>query len=88
MLTPQDRLRAQLLRDGLGSPLSMSQVRELITHGHLPETVGGEQELALRTIRSLQEDGLVKIGDATDDDFLLRLTDSGQQLAKSMCLEP
>lgn len=122
MLTPQDRLRSQLLRDALADSLSMGHVTSLIAHDHLAETVSGQQELALLTIRSLLQDGLMEMGDATgeggtpvawdlsvdaamervhdryigryDDPpvgvftFWLRLTDSGKDLAKRMCLEP
>ena len=63
MVTPQDRLRNQLLRDALSNALPMGRVTSLIAHDHLTETVAGQQDLALRTIRSLLEDGLMEIGD-------------------------
>lgn len=67
MLTTQDRLRNQLLRDGLGDALAVDQVVSLISHDHLAETAPDQQELALQTIRSLLVDGLVDIGDSTDE---------------------
>jgi hypothetical protein len=67
VLTAQDRLRSQLLRDALGDALPMGHVTSLIAHDHLAETVPGQQELALRAIRSLLEDGLMEIGDSTGE---------------------
>ena len=64
-MTAQDELRAQLLADMLGDCVPMAHVESVITRGHLADTVADRHELALSTIRSLLEDGLMEIGDVS-----------------------
>lgn len=59
----QDRLRAELLVSALYDLAPLAEVESLITRGDLIETLPARQEFALRTIRSLLEDGLMQIGD-------------------------
>ncbi|BBY37730.1 hypothetical protein MMAN_18640 [Mycobacterium mantenii] len=56
-------LRNELLLDGLAMCVPMAQVTSVTKRNHLADTVVAEQNLVLRTIRSLLEDGLMKIGD-------------------------
>jgi hypothetical protein len=67
-MTAQDRLRSELLTCGLCDWVPMAEVMTAITHYHLAETVPAQQDLALRAIRSLLEDGLVQLGDLPDQD--------------------
>ncbi|VAZ79270.1 hypothetical protein LAUMK4_04396 [Mycobacterium persicum] len=59
----QDRLRAELLVSALYDLVPLAEVESLITRGDLIETLPARQQFALRTIRSLLEDGLMQIGD-------------------------
>ena len=62
-MSAQDRLRAVLLTSGLYDWVSLAEVTTAINHYRLAETLPAQQDLALRTIRSLLEDGLMQIGD-------------------------
>lgn len=59
----QDRLRKELLISGLYDWVPLAQVDSVITRDDLAETLPSQQDLALRTIRSLMVDGLVEIGE-------------------------
>lgn len=59
----QDRLRRRLLFDAVGNCLPMAHVTSVMRREQLADTVAAEQEVVLRTIRSLLDDGLIKIGD-------------------------
>jgi hypothetical protein len=59
----QDRLRMRLLSDAVGNCLPMAHVMSVMSREQLADTVAAEQNLVLRTIRSLLEEGLMKIGD-------------------------
>lgn len=59
----QDRLRRRLLFDAVGNCLPMAHVTSVMRREQLAETVAAQQELVLCTIRSLLDDGLMKIGD-------------------------
>ncbi|WP_155768546.1 hypothetical protein [Mycobacterium colombiense] len=59
----EELLRNELLLDGLAMCVPMAQVTSVTNRHGLAATVAAEQNLVLRTIRSLLEDGLMKIGD-------------------------
>ncbi|BCO38323.1 hypothetical protein BMW24_018305 [Mycobacterium heckeshornense] len=59
----QERLRKELLISGLYDWVPLVQVESVITRADLAETLPAQQDLALQTIRSLVEDGLMEIGD-------------------------
>lgn len=59
----QDRLRRRLLFDAVGNCLPMAHVTSVMRREPLADTVAAQQEVVLRTIRSLLDDGLMKIGD-------------------------
>lgn len=59
----QDRLRVRLLSDAVGNCLPMAHVTSVIRREQLADTVADQQDVVLRTIRSLLGDGLMKIGD-------------------------
>lgn len=61
-MSAQDLLRAEILNSALYDWVPMREVQLDITENRLAETLEDQQELALSTIRSLLEDGLVKIG--------------------------
>lgn len=61
--TAQDTLRGDILAGGLDDWVSMADVRGRITRRRLVETPPERQQLMLRTIRSLLQDGLVEVGD-------------------------
>ena len=63
VMTPQDRLRAAMLSSGLSDWVPLIEVNQDITRENLADTPQEQRELALRTIRSLLEDGLMAIGD-------------------------
>lgn len=67
MPTPQDKVREELLTRGIHDWVSLAEVDSVITDNHLAETISDKQELALHVIRSLIEDGLMKIGDLMGD---------------------
>jgi hypothetical protein len=66
-MTVQDSLRHELLQDALGDSLPIGHVTSIITHDQLAKTGPAQQELALQTIRSLLEDGLMQVGDLTGE---------------------
>lgn len=59
----QDRLRRELLASGLEDWVSMAEVQQLVSHLGLADAAPARQELVLRTIRSVVEDGLMAVGD-------------------------
>jgi hypothetical protein len=63
VITPQDRLRAAMLTSALSDWVPLIEVNQDITRENLADTPSEQQQLALRTIRSLLEDGLMGIGD-------------------------
>jgi hypothetical protein len=63
VVTTKDRLRVQLLVSGLYDWVPLAEVDSIIIDNHLAETLPARQDLALQSIRSLVEDGLIEIGD-------------------------
>jgi hypothetical protein len=61
--TAQERLREKLLTSALYDWIPMIEVRTKINYYGLAEALAAQQDLALRTIRSLLEDGLIMVGD-------------------------
>lgn len=59
----QGWLRNELLVRGLYDWLPLAEIDSVIIDNHLAENVPAQQDLALKTIRSLAEDGLMEIGD-------------------------
>jgi hypothetical protein len=59
----QDSLRDSILASGHNDFVSMADVRGCISWGRLADSASERQQLMLRTIRSLLEDGLVEAGD-------------------------
>jgi hypothetical protein len=59
----QQRLRAKLLNAGLYDWVPLIEVRLDIKQYNLAETTAAQQAVALQTIRSLLEDGLMQIGE-------------------------
>jgi uncharacterized protein with GYD domain len=66
--TALDRLRKELLTSGLYDWVPLVEVKTAIANYHLADTLAAQQDLALRTIRSLVEDGLMEIGDLPGPD--------------------
>jgi hypothetical protein len=64
--TAQERLRKELLSSGLYDWVPLAEVDSIIIDNHLADTLPAQQDLALQTIRSLAEDGLMEIGDLPD----------------------
>lgn len=62
-ISAEEFLRKELLLDGLAMCVPMAQVTSVMRRHHLADTVEDEQNLVLCTIRSLLDDGLMKIGD-------------------------
>ncbi len=62
-INAEEFLRNELLLDGLAMCVPMAQVTSVTKRHHLADTVAAEQTLVLRTIRSLLDEGLMKIGD-------------------------
>jgi len=62
-MTAQERLRKEVLTSGLYDWVPLAEVDSIIVDNHLTETLSARQDLALETIRSLAEDGLMEIGD-------------------------
>lgn len=58
-----ERLRAELLTSGLSDWVSLAEVQQIISHFELADTDSERQDLTLRTIRSLLNDGLMQIGE-------------------------
>jgi hypothetical protein len=63
-----DRLRAELLISGLSDWVSLAEVQQIISHFQLADTDRERQDLVLKTIRSLLEDGLMQIGELPGPD--------------------
>jgi len=61
-VAPQERLRAELLVSGLYDYVPLAEVESVIAGNNMAHTIPARQELALQTIRSLLEDGLMLIG--------------------------
>lgn len=59
----EEFLRNQLLLDGLAMCVPMAHVTSVIRREQLAETVADQHDVVLRAIRSLLDDGLMKIGD-------------------------
>lgn len=59
----EEFLRNELLLDGLAMCVPMAQVMSVMRREQLADTVAAQQNLVLRTIRSLLDEGLMKIGD-------------------------
>jgi len=59
-MTPQDRLRNEVLISGLYDLVPLAQVESVITRDSLAATTVAQQELALSVIRSLVDDGLMQ----------------------------
>lgn len=58
-----ERLRSELLTSGLSDWVSLAEVQQIISHFQLADSDAERQDLTLRTIRSLVEDGLMEIGE-------------------------
>ena len=58
-----ERLRAELLISGLSDWVSLAEVQRVISHFQLADTDRERQDLTLRTINSLLQDGLMQIGE-------------------------
>lgn len=63
-----ERLRSELLRCGLSDWVSLAEVQQIISHFQLAVSDAERQDLTLRTIRSLLEDGLMEIGELPGPD--------------------
>jgi hypothetical protein len=63
-----ERLRAELLIGGLSDWVSLAEVQHIISHFQLAEADSERQDLVLRTIRSLLNDGLMQIGELPGPD--------------------
>lgn len=59
-MTPQDRLRNEVLISGLYDLVPLAQIESVITRDSLAGTTVAQQELALSVIRSLVGDGLMQ----------------------------
>src|SRR5574337_1678187 len=59
-MAAQDRLRSELLISGLYDLVPLAEVESVITRDNLAETLPAQQGLALQTVRSLVEDGLME----------------------------
>jgi hypothetical protein len=58
-----ERLRMELLSSGLSDWVSLAEVQQIVSHFELANTDEERQDLILRTIRSLLQDGLMQIGE-------------------------
>jgi hypothetical protein len=63
-----ERLRAEVLISGLSDWVSLAEVQQIISHFELADTERARQDLVLRTIRSLLDDGLMQIGELPGPD--------------------
>jgi hypothetical protein len=63
-----ERLRAELLISGLSDWVSLAEAQQIISHFQLADTDSERQDLVLRTIRSLLNDGLMQIGELPGPD--------------------
>ncbi|OBC00339.1 hypothetical protein [Mycobacterium sp. 852002-40037_SCH5390672] len=59
----EEFLRKRLLLDGLAMCVPMAHVTSVMRREQLADTVAGQQDVVLHTIRSLLDDGLMKIGE-------------------------
>jgi hypothetical protein len=64
----RELLRTKLLTSGLSDWIPLIEVNTAVTQYGRAETLSEQQRLALQTIRSLLEDGLVQIGDLPGPD--------------------
>ncbi len=64
----QDILHSEILAGGHDDWVSMAEVRSYISRGRLANSTSEQQHLALQTIRSLLQDGLVEVGDIPGPD--------------------
>lgn len=70
----EELLRNAILAGGHDDWVSMAEVRGSISRGRLADSASDRQQLMLRTIRSLLQDGLVEVGDIpgpTEPGFLV-----------------
>jgi hypothetical protein len=58
-----ERLRAELLTSALSDWVSLAEVQQIISHHQLATTDSERQDLVVRTIHSLLNDGLMQIGE-------------------------
>lgn len=63
-----ERLRIELLISGLSDWVSLAEVYQIVSHFHLAETESERQDLIVRTVRSLLEDGLMQVGELPGPD--------------------
>ena len=63
-----ERLRAELLTSALSDWVSLAEVQQFICNFELANTDSERQDLTLRTIRSLLDDGLIQIGELPGPD--------------------
>jgi hypothetical protein len=63
-----ERLKAELLISGLSDWVSLAEVQQIISHFQLANTDKEHQDLTLRAIRSLLQDGLMQIGELPGPD--------------------
>ncbi|MDT5281087.1 MAG: hypothetical protein QOJ20_2282 [Mycobacterium sp.] len=63
-----ERLRIELLISGLSDWVSLAEALQIISHFQLADTDSERQDLVLRTIRSLLNDGLMQIGELPGPD--------------------
>jgi hypothetical protein len=63
-----ERLRAEVLISGSSDWVSLAEVQQIISHFQLADTDSERQDLVLRTIRSLLDDGLMQIGELPGPD--------------------
>jgi hypothetical protein len=63
-----ERLRAELLISGLSDWVSLAEVQQIISHFELADADSERQDLVLRTIRALLDDGLMQIGELPGPD--------------------
>ena len=61
--TAQDTLRDEILAGGHDDWVSMAELRGCISRGRLADAASERQQLMLKTIRSLLQDGLIEVGD-------------------------
>ena len=61
--TPPERLREELLISALYDWVPLAEVESAIVSADLAKPLAAQQDLAMRTIRSLIEDDLMQIGD-------------------------
>jgi hypothetical protein len=61
--TAQRILREDILAGGHDDWVSMAEVRGCISRGRLADAASERQQLMLKTIRSLLQDGLIEVGD-------------------------